>query len=269
LLIYAVSASAANTTSAGPVPASGTPPSPSEPCRDNPSSVSPEYPQPAYSTSEISNLFKRPTNATDLLANLKEVLDRKLLVQPTFFDDAVLLKLFNGSSIRWLKPGDPDFGADRWVAPTRVARIRVTEAPTLMTVSIGLNHKCINPQPNRRDPSVLMPANTYDSGYIRITVDAPIEAFTLGTVRRVFGPNPGRADPDCKVPLPLSYPTVFDFNATAFALNEARFGPADLNYEAYCKTNSPPELTDDEAVGSVIIRLLEDDHTLPGPPPFD
>jgi hypothetical protein len=35
-------------------------PSLTAPCRDTPSLVSPEYPQPAYSTSQIARMFKRP-----------------------------------------------------------------------------------------------------------------------------------------------------------------------------------------------------------------
>jgi hypothetical protein len=183
------------------------------------------------------------------------------LVQTNFFADETLLKAFNGRSLRWISPGAPDFGGDRLVRPTRVARISLTEPFSQITVDIGLNHKCFDPRADKLDPTVLIPPHTYDSGYIRMRVAAPVEAFTLGTVRRVFGPNPGSADPECKEPLPLSYPTRSVPGMSAFFLNVAEFRPDDHGYEASCKAQSPPELRDDENVGVVLIRLLEDNHT--------
>lgn len=232
------------------------------PCRETPALVTPEYPQPPYSTSQIAQIFKRPKDATDLLVNLKLIFDYKLLAQPNFFVGDTLLKAFNARSIQWISPGAPNFGGDRLVRPTRVARLSLAESFSDITVDIGLNHECFNPRPDKADPTVLIPAHTYDSGYIRMRVAAPVETFTLGTVRRVFGPNPGRADPECKEPLPLSYPTRSVPGTGAFFLNVADFRPSEQGYEASCKTNSPPELRDEEAVGAILIRLLEDDHTV-------
>jgi hypothetical protein len=234
-----------------------------QPCRDTPSLVSPEYPQPAYSTAQIAQMFKRPRDVTDLLVNLKQIFDYNLLVQPNFLADDTLLKVFNARSIRWINRGAPDFGGDRLVRPTKVARLSLAESFSDITVDIGLNHECFNPRPDKADPTVLIPAHTYDSGYMRMRVAAPVETFTLGTVRRVFGPNQGHADPKCKEPFPLSYPTTRSVpDRGTFFLNTAEFRPPEQGYEASCKAQSPPELRDEEAVGGVFIRVLEDNHTL-------
>src|ERR1700730_19217205 len=135
-------------------------PAATQPCRQPPSLVSPEYPQPAYSTSQIAQMFKRPTGVTDLLVNLKLIFDYKLLVQPNFFADDTLLKAFNARSIRWISPGAKDFGGDRLVRPTRVARLSLAGPFSEITVDVGLNHECFNPRPDQADPTVLIPAHT-------------------------------------------------------------------------------------------------------------
>jgi hypothetical protein len=236
-------------------------PSLPEPCRDTPDLVSPEYPQPAYSTAQIARRFKRPKDVTDLLVNLKRIFDDNLLVQPNFFADDTLLTAFNGRALRWITPGAPDFGGDRLVRPTKVARLSLAEPFSGLTVDIGLNHQCFNSRHSPLDPSTLIPAHTYDSAYLRVNLAVPMDSFTLGAVRRVFGVNPGRADPECKEPLPISYPTRSEPGTGAFFLNVAEFRPDEQGYEAFCKAQSTPELGDDQRVGAVLIRALEDDHT--------
>jgi len=44
-------------------------------------------------------------------------------------------------------------------------------------------------------------------------------------------------------------------------LNIAEFRPREQGYEALCKAQSSPELGDDEQVGAVLIRVVEDGHT--------
>jgi hypothetical protein len=107
----------------------------------------------------------------------------------------------------------------------------------------------------------MIPAHTYDSGYIRLRTTS-MEGFTLGAVRRIFGPNPGRFNWQCKVPLPLSYPTGTQPGSSAFFLDSAQFAPEETGYDALCEASSAPALPDEVRVGSVSIRLLEDDHTI-------
>jgi hypothetical protein len=63
-----------------------------------PDSVQDPLPEGA-SAEDISGLFDRPSNVAQLLHNLKVAVDRRLLVQPAFDNDAVLMKVFAGSAI--------------------------------------------------------------------------------------------------------------------------------------------------------------------------
>jgi hypothetical protein len=63
------------------------------------SSPMPQPPNEAYSTEQMSTLFERPGDVVQLLHNLKIAVDRDLLLQPAFDDDALLMKVFAGSAI--------------------------------------------------------------------------------------------------------------------------------------------------------------------------
>jgi hypothetical protein len=53
----------------------------------------------SISAKDISEQFDRPSNVAQLLHNLKTAVDRRLLVQPAFDNDEVLMKVFAGSAI--------------------------------------------------------------------------------------------------------------------------------------------------------------------------
>jgi hypothetical protein len=52
-----------------------------------------------YSVTEIERMFRRPKSTEDLLRNMKLAFDRSLLVQPAFFDPAVLKEFFGGTTV--------------------------------------------------------------------------------------------------------------------------------------------------------------------------
>jgi len=54
---------------------------------------------PKPSVSQLEAMFNRPANAPDLLHNLKLAFDRDWLLQPSFYDDAILLKFFDGQRV--------------------------------------------------------------------------------------------------------------------------------------------------------------------------
>lgn len=56
-------------------------------------------PQQQLSAAEIEAMFETPTAAVQLLRNLKIAVDRGLLTQPAFVDEATLAKVFNGHVI--------------------------------------------------------------------------------------------------------------------------------------------------------------------------
>jgi hypothetical protein len=233
-----------------------------DPCRAASSYPSPEYPFPVYSATQIAAMLKPPRDVPDLLWNLRLVFDRKLLVQPRFFEDEVLLRVFNGTAIRWVEPGTPDVAGDWVIKPKRIARITIDRAFAGMKVDVGVSHRCLDRRPNPADPGITIPPHTYDSGYIRLRFP-PFDGFTLGAVRKVFGPNPGSFDVLCKEALPLSYPTNTETDSAAFLLNVAEFRPDETGYQELCRSRAGVELPDERLVSAVSIRLIEDDHTFP------
>jgi hypothetical protein len=57
-----------------------------------------------YSAQEIGALFDRPRDVSEFVRNLKVAWDRKLLVQPGFYDENNLKRFFNGAAVVWGKP---------------------------------------------------------------------------------------------------------------------------------------------------------------------
>ena len=58
------------------------------------------------SAEQIAAQFQRPTGLVPLLENLKRTLERDLLLQPAFYEDSVLLKVFPAQSVtRTFPPG--------------------------------------------------------------------------------------------------------------------------------------------------------------------
>jgi hypothetical protein len=248
--------------------AANSPSDPGNPCGDPSSYPPPAYSLLTYSAKQIEAMFMRPANVTELLRNLKLVLDRKLLVQPAFFEDAVLLKLFNGTGIKWVEPGTPDVAGDWVIKPTRIARITLGgDVLSGMKVDVGLNHKCLNRRidpTNRTNQEAYIPPHTYDSGYIHMRFE-PIEGFTLGAVKGIFGPTRWYFDFSCKGPLPLTYPDLPEPGSDAFLLNVVEFWPDQSGYEELCRSKSQHSLPDEDSVRSVVIRLIEQDYTFPMP----
>lgn len=59
------------------------------------------YPDGSRSVPDLLQQIQEPQNLQDLLKNLKQAWEQDLLLQPAFFDDAVLQKFFAGSAVTW------------------------------------------------------------------------------------------------------------------------------------------------------------------------
>ncbi len=225
----------------------------------------PAYPLPAYLAPDIAAMFVRPGTNAELLSNLKTVLDQQLLAQPAFFDDEVLRIVFNTTDLQWVKPGTPDVASEPFTRPTRIARIRFEARGPFagMKVDVGLNHKCLESRPHPTRAGVLIPAHTYDSGYISIRVRAPA-TMTAGEVRQVFGGNAGKFSYECRAPLSMYYPGPEAPSQEAFLVHRAEFEPGEEGYAELCRA-SPPDrgLPDEHPITHIWIRLIERDYTHP------
>jgi hypothetical protein len=237
---------------------------------------SPAYPLPAYTMPHMLSLFRQPHDVMQLLYNLQIVYDRNLLAQPSFFNDAVLLKLFDGTGIRWGTLSTPgvafsranqhtptvssDVVYDKLISPDRVGRISMRPGPLSgMRVEVGLSHKCLNRHPDSRQEGTFVAAHTYDSGYLRLRFE-PMDGFTLGSVRTVFGRDNYRSV-DCAEPPPVSFSkqnavdsSMFDENLIEFELDPGR-------HQQLCISNARRELPDEYLVKGISIRLIEADYS--------
>jgi hypothetical protein len=124
-------------------------------------SATPEPSNERYSSEQMDRLFERPSDVAQLLHNLKIAVDRDLLLQPAFDDDALLMKVFAGSAIeRTTSKGSVD-GRDVSI------RIDDPHFPR-MTVALSLGRGA--------DPRALVEINV-----------AAIPTFDICAVRDVFG----------------------------------------------------------------------------------
>jgi hypothetical protein len=146
-----------------------------------PSTYSPDH---VYTTQEMASLFERPITGAGLLRNLKVAWDKKLLVQPGFFDDTNLMRFFNGTAVVWDKP-TPGMEAD-WTIRTGTLTIDSKVFPNV-TVGLRQSHHVVKEQ---RAPTfnVVIPAYTQDIGSIAMHVES-VSGFTWGAVKQSFGPG--------------------------------------------------------------------------------
>jgi hypothetical protein len=129
---------------------------------------------------QILSLFDRPADASGLLVNLKVAVDERLLWEPAFYEDATLLKFFDGVAVE-RKHIEEKNSAVEDVAVVLIADRRLPR----MTVQVVRG----------RDPFVDRSRGprdyrTYFRRYVRVTLDViDVPEFTVCTVRDIFGPE--------------------------------------------------------------------------------
>ncbi len=128
----------------------------------------------SYTTAQIAAMFKRPTNVTRLLRNLKIVVDRDLLLQPGLSDDAVLMKLFAGAGVKHVKVPDTK------LLEARDSSVSIDDRQFPgMTVSLRQGK-------NRVPEGLGVKEHETRFGWIEIN-GASIPNFTVAKVHDVFG----------------------------------------------------------------------------------
>jgi hypothetical protein len=129
-------------------------------------------------SAQVAGMIRRPQTARELLTNLKLAWERKLLLQPRFFDDANLLKFFNGASVTW-KPATPNMKPDFVI---RVATVQVAVPYAKTVITVQFSHQVLNQEkvPHANSKAV------HDTGGIAMSVESDAD-FTWGAVRSVFG----------------------------------------------------------------------------------
>ena len=247
-----------------PEPTSPTPsltnPSIEHPC-DSPSTYPPPaYTKPALSAAQLAAMFRRPTNVSAQLQNLKRVFDQDMLAQPAFYSDEVLLELFNTESVRWLDATEA--GEDNIIKPTRVARLTAhLDGHNSLEVSIGGNHKCLNERPDPANAYKKLPAHTYDAGYVHIRLPETLKV-TLDSIRALFGDGSGGDyDVDCSASILRYLKRAHSKpDSERYLWNRIEFTVREADY-ARCSPGIGRAWFGTDTVRSISIRLIEQDST--------
>lgn len=66
------------------------------------------HPPRGYSAADVQASLERPGDIQQFLQNLRVAWEQNLLLRPSFYDEAALMKVFNGTKVTWNRP-DPFF----------------------------------------------------------------------------------------------------------------------------------------------------------------
>jgi hypothetical protein len=183
------------------IPPTNSPPATVSPAQ--PGFTAPPVVLKRYSAAEIGNMFDRPTNALQLLGNLKLALDRDLLLQPEFFADANLMKFFNGTKVKWRQPDLSD--------PTEKLRRRgrvTVDGNAFPNMTVQLIASAWLDLEYNASTGSNMRGRKRSSGVVILQAQE-ITGVTARAVTSVFGPNPQKSfdsgvDTDAHVHAPTS-----------------------------------------------------------------
>jgi hypothetical protein len=134
-----------------------------------------------HSAAGISALIQRPASAPDLIENLRVAWEGRLLVQPAFFEDANLLKFFNGTSVTWK---DLHVRTKSNFVASATVKLDDRVFPG-STVTVFRTHEVVPPVHAANDRNR---GYVHDSGAIQMQVDS-LQGFTWQAVKRAFGPD--------------------------------------------------------------------------------
>ena len=137
----------------------------------------------------VRALYQRPTNADELLRNLKVAMDGRLLLQPAFFESASLLKFFNGARVH--RTGSPSQAQDTLIGNYEVS----IQFGGLPKMAVSLQRRCEVVNENSGSAGTVQSRGTTAAGNISV---AGLPGLNVSAVRRVFGketreerPSPG------------------------------------------------------------------------------
>lgn len=121
---------------------------------------------------DITAAIKLPTTPEQLLRNLKLVWDRGILVQPSFYTDANLLKFFNGTEVKWNQESRPGNSPDVHNA------IVTVDAQPFPKMPVEIIHGVLRKAQKGKTAAL--------SGLIIVHVDS-VRGLSVGLVREIFG----------------------------------------------------------------------------------
>jgi len=183
-----------------------------------------------YSPSQLAELFERPRTMVELLKNLKLAVDRDWLTHPEFFDERVLPKLLNATTVTW----KPNPLRKNVVSRTGNVLFAAGSSFAAMTVSVESNElHYARVAASATSPE--QPAHSTHVGFLKLNMEK-MPDISVPAVVAVFGtPIDSRADtgeatdgvwvtPTSKGSLIYDYsrrvfpPAVLEHNLTTFVL---------------------------------------------------
>jgi hypothetical protein len=135
------------------------------------------HPDGGASVSDLQTMFEQPRNLRELLKNLKLAWERDLLVQPSFFDPAILRKFFNGAEVTAKTPGMPLTQDVGFV-------VRQLDSNVARGMSARVESRCW--KTDYPDAAGHPASKAYIAAFLSID-GGPFPELTLQAVRDVFG----------------------------------------------------------------------------------
>ncbi len=137
------------------------------------------YPQGSASPFELQRPFQQPQNIQQLLQNLKLAWQQDLLLQPSFYDPAILQTLFAGSTVTLTQPWHP-LSQDVGLVVFEI------DSNVVQGMTVRLESRCwrtdYESAPGRKE------STAYILGALTIS-GGPFAGMSLRAVRDVFGPE--------------------------------------------------------------------------------
>lgn len=138
------------------------------------------YPDGSRAVADLLQQIQEPQNLQDLLKNLKQAWERDLLLQPAFFDDAVLQKFFAGSAVTWKESAAFYTHHDKPVTAQ-------LESKLLPGMTVSVESRCWR-MDGVSGSGQLDPSSAYLLGSVRIS-GGPFPEVTLQAIRDLLGPE--------------------------------------------------------------------------------
>lgn len=137
------------------------------------------YPEGFRSVSDLQRLFQEPHDSRQLLRNLKLARDRDLLLEPYFYDPAVLRKFFAGTKVTWRQSQTP-------LLPDVGFVVGQLNSQVVEGMDVRVENRCW--QRASKSSSGQARATVIVIGFITIT-GGPFHEMTLKRIRDVLGPE--------------------------------------------------------------------------------
>jgi hypothetical protein len=158
-------------------------------CNDPTVIPRPALAAPVLSAAEIGELLVDPTGRDELLANIKLAAEKDLLIQPAFFEDAVLKKFFGASEVQWTITQPRHVYSTSTMGPVRHAHVSGMRGSLVgVTAEVQTFPTCTGefPQLVHAPPPEYKPPLIFVTSWAVVSTKS-LQDLDVGSVREVFG----------------------------------------------------------------------------------